>query len=50
MGTIVRPPYHGPIRDTGFARRGGETHEFTKRREKSRAKSKAARAARKRAR
>ena len=37
--TIMRP--------VGFARRAGETHEFTKRREKNDAKAKQQRAARK---
>ncbi len=39
---------HGPMRPAGFARRAGETPEFTKRRKAARAKGKAARAARKR--
>jgi hypothetical protein len=38
--------YRGPLRANKAARRVGETHEFTKRREKSRAKAKAARKAR----
>jgi hypothetical protein len=39
---------HGTIRTTKDARRAGESHEFTLRRQKSRAKSRAAKAARKR--
>jgi len=42
--------YHGPMRTDKALRRRGESHEFTKRREKSRAAAKAARAARKRGR
>jgi hypothetical protein len=40
--------YRGPMRMSVEKRRLGEKHEFTKRREHSRAKAKAARQARKR--